>query len=201
MRELKDLALLDDELLTDWLEHYVKPSAAASGPAIGVASSAIHCVAGPGRLHSGTEWSLGDAMGQGGRIVAVGLTLIVGGLAGAIIMASTQEAPAVVTQATTDSTVTVTVTVVDTVTTTVTVEPQPNDDPTGPKANGNYLVGAELAPGTWQCGKGDDMTAWFARDRAGQVTANWGAGTLAVIPADAYIADLTNCSAAWSLVG
>lgn len=137
-------------------------------------------------------------MAQAGRIVALGLTLVVGGLAGYTV-ATVGEPPRVeVASSAPAQTVTQTVQAEPV---TVTVEPQPTDDPNGPKANGNYLVGAELAAGTWQCDEGDDLTSWFARDRDGSVTPNWGTGTLAVIPADAYIADMLGCSGTWSLVG
>ena len=141
-------------------------------------------------------------MGQAaGRIVALGLTLIVGGLAGlAIARATETPAGSRATSATVTITTTETVSVVAEPVT-VTAEPGPSQDPSGPKANGNYLVGAELAPGTWQCSGGSNLTAWFARDQAGDVTANWGAGTIAVIPSSAYIADLLECSGTWARVG
>lgn len=136
-------------------------------------------------------------MAQAGRIVALGLTLVVGGLAGYTV-ATVGEPPRVeVASSAPAQTVTQTVQAEPV---TVTVEPQPTDDPNGPKANGNYLVGAELTPGTWQCDEAGSMTNWTARDQAGGV-ADIGISTLAVIPASAYIADLGGCAGTWSLVG
>ncbi len=137
-------------------------------------------------------------MGQGGRIVALGLTLIVGGLGGALIMASTQKVPTLVTQtvAADPVTISVTATVVDT----VTAEPGPSDDPAGPKANGSYLIGSQMTPGTWQCARaGGPGVYWAIRSRDGGLLDN-GLTTIATIQGG-DIGDLQGCAGSWTLVG
>lgn len=131
--------------------------------------------------------------------MAIGITLVVGVLGGVAIERVTAS-PAAAEVSGSASTQTVEVTVqADPVTATVTVEPQPTDSPDGPKANGNYLVGPELAPGTWQCSKGGDLIYWAERNASGDLTDN-GLSTLATIDEGTYIADLTGCAGMWSLV-
>ena len=140
-------------------------------------------------------------MGQGstwGRIVALSLALLVGGLAGYLTgRPGASGAGDVVTAATLTVEATVTAPAPEAVT--VTVEPGPTDDPAGPKANGSYLVGSQLAAGTWQCSQGTDRMYWAARNSAGDVVDN-DLNTIAIIENSDYIADLTGCSATWTLV-
>ena len=162
-------------------------------PGMGTTGGALAGYAQCSRIHRGVS------MSTSGRVAALGLAVLVGALGGVLVTRASNE-PQVITTTAAAGPVTVTLEP-STVMVTTTVEPAPNEDPAGPKANGNYLVGAELAAGTWQCSKGAALTSWYARDRDGQVTADWGAGTLAVIPADAYIADLLECSGTWARVG
>lgn len=145
-------------------------------------------------------------MAHAGRIVALGLTLAVGVLGGVAIERSTATpaaAPASVAQADQPAPVAVTVTQTvqaDPVTVTATVAPQPTSDPTGPKDNGSYLVGAELTAGTWKCSRAGDIIYWAERNHGGDLIDN-GLSTLATIDGGTYIADLTGCAGTWSLVG
>jgi hypothetical protein len=94
-------------------------------------------------------------------------------------------------------------TVATTVPTTVTVTAAPTanaSDPSAPKANGNYLVNKQIAPGNWQCSSGDDSTFWRISD-SGANTINNGFSTIASIDASAFTADLSRCNGTWSLVG
>lgn len=141
-------------------------------------------------------------MSHAGRIVALGLTLIVGGLAGFLIGRGATATPATVsTQPAAAVAPTVTETVqAEPVTVTATVAPEPNDDPNGPKDNGSYLVGPQLAAGTWQCSEGQQSTRWATKGHAGDVI-DIDFTTIASVRQTAYSADLTDCLGTWSLVG
>lgn len=128
-----------------------------------------------------------------------------GGQAAAPTTISVTETPTprtVVSSTTIVSTVNVTVTPPP-VTVAVTVTPAvaaANADPAGPKANGNYLVGKNIAPGNWQCSSGDDSTFWRISDQSAK-TINNGFSTIAAVTEGAFTADLLDCKGTWSKVG
>lgn len=78
--------------------------------------------------------------------------------------------------------------------------PAANADAGGPKANGNYLVGPNIAPGTWQCSSGDDTTFWRISDQTAKTIDN-GFSTIAIVSAEAYTTDLQRCKGTWTKVG
>src|SRR4051794_17707810 len=78
--------------------------------------------------------------------------------------------------------------------------PAASADPAGPKDNNQYLVGKEIAPGTWRCAEGTDLY-FETNSQSGDIVANDlhdGKGSLiARIDAKAYSVDLKRCDVPW----
>lgn len=91
---------------------------------------------------------------------------------------------------------------------TVTVTAQPaapaapaaSADPAGPKKNGKYLVGSQIAPGTWQCDKETSGIYWEVDDKTGEIMSN-GLDSIAIVPDDGYTFAMNDCSSLWNKVG
>lgn len=88
---------------------------------------------------------------------------------------------------------TVVKTVLKTKEVTVTAEPP---GPATDAQDGSYLVGIDLAVGTYHCGTADGDTFWRISDNTGDTIEN-GFGATAFITADAFTADLKRCPGGW----
>ena len=86
-------------------------------------------------------------------------------------------------------------------TVTVTAEANPaSADPAAPKANGKYLVGSQVAPGTWQCAEPTDSVHWRVDDQAGELM-DIGLDSIAILNPGGYTIKLAHCDSAWVKVG
>ncbi len=78
--------------------------------------------------------------------------------------------------------------------------PAASADPAGPKDNNQYLVGKEIAPGTWRCTEGTNLY-WATKTQGGDIIDNdlhAGKGSLvANVTAKAYTVDLDRCDVPW----
>ncbi|WP_166442179.1 hypothetical protein [Nakamurella flava] len=158
---------------TDWKQ--VRPTAIGVALAVGVALAGC-----------GGATTAGSATVTETRTVASALP---------IVRQTTTVTATVTAVATSTATATATAT-----TTATAAAPMASADPSGPKADGNYLARQQITPGNWQCSKGDDDTFWRASDASGDTIDN-GFSTVASIPADAFSVDLKRCEGTWSLVG
>lgn len=86
-------------------------------------------------------------------------------------------------------------TVPKTVAVTVTAEPAGASVP-----NGDYLVGKDIEPGTYQCKDGGENLYWSADDSSGEIIDN-DLGSIARFTSAAYTIKLSGCAGDWKRVG
>lgn len=67
-------------------------------------------------------------------------------------------------------------------------------------ANGDYLVGTDIEPGTYQCKDATDRLYWEADDSSGEIIDN-DLGSIARFGSDAYTIKLSGCAGDWTRVG
>jgi hypothetical protein len=97
--------------------------------------------------------------------------------------------------------VTVTVTAPPPAPVTVTAQADaPTEDPAGPKDDGSYLVGAEIAVGNWKCEKSGDTTFWTVHTASNDIVDN-GFSSVATITDEGFSAELSRCGGSWTKVG
>lgn len=147
--------------------------------------------------------------------------IIIGGIAAAVLLiggvaaangskgsgtATAPTAPATVTVTAPPATKTVTappvtVTAPPPAPVTVTAEANtPTTDPAGPKKDGSYLVGVEIATGNWKCEKPADMTFWTVHDKSNDIVDN-GFSSVATITDEGFSAEFSRCGGSWVKVG
>lgn len=66
-------------------------------------------------------------------------------------------------------------------------------------ANGDYLVGADIASGVWQCRDTGTSMYWATTDRAGEIIDN-DLGSIARVPETAFAVKLKGCIGDWRQV-
>ncbi|MEJ7648636.1 MAG: hypothetical protein WKF57_06215 [Nakamurella sp.] len=86
-------------------------------------------------------------------------------------------------------------TVPQTVQVTVTAEPAGTSVP-----NGDYLVGKDIEPGTYQCKDATDRLYWEADDASGEILDN-DLGSIARFTSEAYTIKLSGCAGDWKRAG
>ena len=75
--------------------------------------------------------------------------------------------------------------------------PAASADPAGPKKNGDYLIGAQIATGNWQCADGGNEPSWSTYD-ASHSLVDIDISTIATVADDAYSVTLKRCSGVWT---
>ena len=115
------------------------------------------------------------------------------------------EMPAVTLPASTLPAVTVTAPapVPATVLVTATVPANPaTPDPSGPKNDGNYMIGSQITPGTWQCAEPETsgLIYWKVSDSSGGIVEN-GLDAIAYVSAEGSSVLFDDCRSTWTLVG
>lgn len=78
----------------------------------------------------------------------------------------------------------------------------PTPDPGGPKNDGNYIIGPQITPGTWQCAEPETagLIYWKVADASGGLMDN-GLNSIAYVPAGGSSVLLDDCKSTWTLVG
>lgn len=67
-------------------------------------------------------------------------------------------------------------------------------------SNGDYLVGKDIEPGTYQCKDGGSNLYWEADDNSGEIIDN-DLGSIARFTSDAYTIKLSGCAGDWKRAG
>jgi hypothetical protein len=167
----------------------------------------------------------------GGLVVAVGAVIAAAAIGNSAGTASAEAAAAAIPPVTVSVTETetstatktlapVTETVTETATETVTAPPPapvtetvtvtesanaPTSDPAGPKRNGTYLVGSQIASGQWQCPSADSIGLIYFEtdDSAGEIIDNdvHESSLIAFVGSDAYSVEFSGCGESWTKVG
>lgn len=75
-----------------------------------------------------------------------------------------------------------------------------NTDPAGPKANGKFLIGSQVLPGTWQCDKPGSMPNWTVNAQDNSII-DIELDSIAIVPDSGYTLTLGGCNGLWSKVG
>lgn len=75
-------------------------------------------------------------------------------------------------------------------------------DPGGPKNDGNYIIGSQITPGTWQCAEPETsgLIYWKVSDSSGGLMDN-GLNSIAYVSAGGSSVLLDDCQSTWTLVG
>jgi len=76
-------------------------------------------------------------------------------------------------------------------------------DPSGPKRNGSYIIGSQIAPGNWQCttpGSGSLGASWTTYNSS-HALMDIDLTSIAAISDSAYSVTFDFCASTWTLVG
>lgn len=106
-----------------------------------------------------------------------------------------RSVPTTVVRTTVKTAVTTVTTVPRTVNVTVTAEPAGASVP-----DGDYIIGTDIQPGTYQCKDPGEVVYWATSDQSGELLDN-DLGSIARVTSSAYAVKLDDCSVDWKRAG